>query len=458
MYRLLILVFLCKETLQSDVKTLGFDDTLLFDINWPGQLTPDEQASGLESIIVTSSHKEKYKCIIPNIEQREDNSEETYEGPTAFEIIAPLFTQATCSFRLESYWTYEVCHGRYIRQYHEDREGKALKIQEYILGKLDAKQIEILLAESKIREEKEKVPFKKIDNVYLPYYEVTMDNGTFCDLNNNKPRVTKVLYVCYLQGKHEIYSLKEISTCVYEIIILSPLLCSHPKYKPKETGERKINCAPIDGSYKKPYNLAKLAHDSAIQRSKSDLERFRLVKIEKEEPTPSSSENKIITDTTPIINFLNGKTCLYGGTGWWKYEFCYGRYVEQFHVEKDGKRVSINLGRFDATAHLEWLKNNPHKRPRPVEERKQLSHFYSGGSICDKTGKPRQTEVRLKCLQDTPSQSTVSLFLLEPKYCQYILGVESPLICNILPKADENGLVSIEDMETEDPLKTKILL
>nr|CAH7729504.1 unnamed protein product [Callosobruchus chinensis] len=456
MYRLLIVLLLCNNTFQSDIKTLGFDDTLLFDINWPGELTAEDQVSDLESIIVTSSHKEKYKCTLPNIEQQQNDSEETYEGPTALELISPLFTQTTCSFRLESYWTYEVCHGRYIRQYHEDREGKALKIQEYILGKWDDKQFERLLLASKSKGEKDNIPFKKIDNVYLPYYEITMENGTMCDLNNNKPRVTKILYVCYLQGKHEIYSLKEISTCVYEIIILSPLLCTHPKYKPKETGERKINCVPIDDSFKKPYNLAKLAHDSAIQRTKSDLERFRLIKIEKE-PT-SSPENKIVTDTTPIVNFLNGKTCLYGGTGWWKYEFCYGRYVEQFHVDKDGKRVTINLGRFDVTAHLEWLKNNPHKRPKPVEERKQLSHFYSGGGICDKTGKPRQTEVRLKCLQDPPSQSAVSLFLLEPKYCQYILGVESPLICDILSKADENGLVSIEDMEMEDPLKTKIRL
>ena len=33
------------------------------------------------------------------------------------------------------------------------------------------------------------------------------------------------------------------------------------------------------------------------------------------------------------------------------------------------------------------------------------------------------------------------LFLLEPKTCEYILGVESPLICEILEHADENGLV-----------------
>lgn len=39
----------------------------------------------------------------------------------------------------------------------------------------------------------------------------------------------------------------------------------------------------------------------------------------------------------------------------------------------------------------------------------------------------------------------MSLYLLEPKTCEYIVGVESPLICNILQKADENGLFTKVD-------------
>lgn len=34
---------------------------------------------------------------------------------------------------------------------------------------------------------------------------------------------------------------------------------------------------------------------------------------------------------------------------------------------------------------------------------------------------------------------------MEPKYCEYILGVESPIICDIIGKADENGLVEIPE-------------
>lgn len=28
-----------------------------------------------------------------------------------------------------------------------------------------------------------------------------------------------------------------------------------------------------------------------------------------------------------VKEFLRGEYCLYGGSGWWKYEFCYGKKV-----------------------------------------------------------------------------------------------------------------------------------
>lgn len=67
--------------------------------------------------------------------------------------------------------------------------------------------------------------------------------------------------------------------------------------------------------------------------------------------------------------------------------------------------------------------------------------------MCDETGEKRQTEVQLKCLENSTSMSKVSLFLMEPKMCSYILGVESPLICEIIEKADEDGLITRKSME-----------
>lgn len=162
---------------------------------------------------------------------------------------------------------------------------------------------------------------------------------------------------------------------------------------------------------------------------------------EGERSKPFHKLTSLPDDTSQIISFLEGKNCLTGGTGWWKYEFCYGKYVKQFHVDKFGSKTSILLGMFDETAHKEFLTQHPEKRPKPEAQRKQINHFYNGGSTCDKTGQQRQTEVVLKCLENAPSKTTVSLYLLEPKVCSYVLGVESPLICEILGKVDDDGLV-----------------
>lgn len=37
--------------------------------------------------------------------------------------------------KVDTYWIYEICHGKHVRQYHNEREGKTQKEQEFFLGK-----------------------------------------------------------------------------------------------------------------------------------------------------------------------------------------------------------------------------------------------------------------------------------------------------------------------------------
>lgn len=48
------------------------------------------------------------------------------------------------------------------------------------------------------------VPTRKINGHIYPYYKVTMENGTPCDLLNNKPRLTSVLYMCAPRSSNEV--------------------------------------------------------------------------------------------------------------------------------------------------------------------------------------------------------------------------------------------------------------
>ena len=74
------------------------------------------------------------------------------------------------------------------------------------------------------------IPVMKIDGLELPYYSINMTDGSICDLNN-KPRRSHVMYICQPDGRGEVYSMKETSSCEYEIIVLTSVLCSHPEFK-----------------------------------------------------------------------------------------------------------------------------------------------------------------------------------------------------------------------------------
>lgn len=205
--------------------------------------------------MVTTHHKEKYKCLLPNIDQPETENDTKYDGLSPLDLVSTLFSSATCSYRIESYWTYEVCHGNYVKQFHEDREGKSIKVQEYFLGKWTKEKTEKLSKSLSDAEERgEKYKTIRIDGVNLPYLEIEMSDGTYCDLNG-EPRVTNVQYVCYPHGKNEVYSLKETSTCNYEVVILTPTLCVHPSFNPKEANDNTISCVPLNDSPPKPKSL-----------------------------------------------------------------------------------------------------------------------------------------------------------------------------------------------------------
>ena len=66
-----------------------------------------------------------------------------------------------------------------------------------------------------------------------------------------------------------------------------------------------------------------------------------------------------------------------------------------------------------------------------------LLFFYFVTSVFLLCSEHYYPQVKMKCKQ-ADSPSTVSLYLLEPKTCEYVLGVESPLVCDLLNHADDH--------------------
>uniref|UniRef100_A0A8C5PBS9 Endoplasmic reticulum lectin n=1 Tax=Leptobrachium leishanense TaxID=445787 RepID=A0A8C5PBS9_9ANUR len=446
----------------------ALNDDIPFRMSWPG---PDFSlpTTGIpykddNFIIMTTADKETYKCMLPLMENDDQEDENEYKGPTPAKLLEPLFKQSSCSYRIESYWVYEVCHGKHVRQYHEDKEaGQKISVQEYYLGNMVKKsplEADEKADERESTENSKDIPTKNIEGQMTPYYPVEMGNGTPCVLKQNQPRSSTVLYICHPEAKHEILLLAEVTTCEYEVVILTPLLCNHPKYRFRTSPVNDIFCQAMPGSPLRPQSLEKLEQKQEIKTPvKSSKEednqslRDKFSTIHK--PVSVGSQQQVtvgtthisrLTDDQLIKEFLSGSYCFHGGVGWWKYEFCYGKYVHQYHEDKDTGKTTVVVGTWKKEEHLTWAKKNPARLYLLPNNGKQsvrmVSHFYGGGDLCELNEKPRQVVVKLKC-KESESPHAVTVYMLEPQTCQYVLGVESPVICKILDTADENGLLSI---------------
>lgn len=260
----------------------------------------------------------------------DEEEEKDYKGPNPRELLEPLFKQSSCSYRIESYWTYEVCHGKHIRQYHEEKEtGQKINIHEYYLGNMLAKNL--LFEKEREAEEKEKsneIPTKNIEGQMTPYYPVGMGNGTPCSLKQNRPRSSTVMYICHPESKHEILSVAEVTTCEYEVVILTPLLCSHPKYRFRASPVNDIFCQSLPGSPFKPLTLRQLEQQEEILRVPFRRNKEEDLQSTKEERFPAihkpiaigsqpiltvgTTHISKLTDDQLIKEFLSGSYCFHG--------------------------------------------------------------------------------------------------------------------------------------------------
>ena len=97
-------------------------------------------------------------------------------------------------------------------------------------------------------------------------------------------------------------------------------------------------------------------------------------------------------------------------------------------MDEDGQPIS------------EWNPDEPDATSGDNGRVMSVELFYTDGDVCDITGMPRDVIVRLKC---KPGATSLSLYLLEPKTCSYILGLESQLLCQLLTEVDEQGLIQL---------------
>ncbi|CAJ0960561.1 unnamed protein product, partial [Mesorhabditis belari] len=498
--------------IASSVNALKIDDTIHYGITFRTgesnklqevELLKISDAEEKETLTITSRNNENYVCHIPKKDETDHRTRlASYTGPSPAEILeATAYSDKVCSFRLEPYWGYELCHGRYVLQYHEERELKAVQRTEYYLGNFH----QDYATKAGFKYDHLNPPTKMIDDVETPYFPVTYTKGTMCDITG-KPRTITVLYICHKEGQENIHSLYEVSSCNYEAIVLNQRLCMHPAFAPRIKQNYEIECFATNGQTDpKPQMLVEQEKTSErkfsqeyldyhkklqelwdpdaaqmgerLNREYEELEKRKLEEIADDKnykiksklttmgKGKSTTAQEAISAETQKINdqialdtinkILSGKECIQGGGGWWKYEFCYGSTVTQFHVQPSGERQNILLGTFDEAIHRAWIDENPKKRPIKSQGKiQQISQMYVKGDMCEETRSHRSVEVKLRCKSVDGSKLAVSIFLEEPSICHYVLTVESARFCQVLQEADDYGL--FDTVELAQKARTKV--
>lgn len=236
------------------------------------------------------SSKDQYLCFVPNpatanvsIEspQRNPNSKEIETGPRTdaeiiqrgVEAIQNSFSRKDCVFAYGSnggYWTLGYCFGDKVVQFHENLQhflatGKHKPEYPdyiYVLGRFkgsskepsklknqspwtsnDLDVSEFTIHESSI------ISDATAKNEQSRFIQHTLYNGEICDLTR-KPRSIDIIYKCdpNHRGRIEILDQQEIKTCVYQMVIGVPALCTLDEFRPNKVEDQivDIDCKLID--------------------------------------------------------------------------------------------------------------------------------------------------------------------------------------------------------------------
>lgn len=426
----------------------AFDDSIFFDVVW-GDPKVDFK-DGKTEIIMRTANLEEYICQLPEPSAFQLPNHVDVET-TAFDIISKLENDKSCSYRVDSYWIYEVCHGRHVKQFHEERDASNKKVlvkQAFFLGYVSYDSYPTNPGD------KFQPPTLNHAGALRPYFSVVYKGGTDCDLIPGFKRETTVYYMCMPDFQTSVVSVKEVSTCKYDIIIYTSLLCKNKLYRIKEDPINHIYCLSSDGAkWKRPLGydlLSELTEDSLFKetpRSKqAPVPEAVLVKpsqhpksqknVQKAEPKKSQLS---FPEKRFVKNFLMAENCAVGGVGWWKYDFCYQKSLKQFHKNRNGVKTEILLGIWDEGRHIEYMNElgkfiDPSKKPAYVD-----LHYFMG-DICDETGLPRKVTVRMKCGHQDNNVQALTMFIEEPKMCVYKFTAESVLFCMVFEKIDKYGI------------------
>ncbi|KAL9641442.1 hypothetical protein ABK040_013368 [Willaertia magna] len=189
-------------------------------------------------------------------------------------------------------------------------------------------------------------------------------------------------------------------------------------------------------------------------------------------PKPMTKENETIKKTQEdelnkiIQHELFQKyqnSCYFRITGWWIFEFCFNKFVRQFHQEQQKVTMEYFLGHtleptlnaagpsttttpggqqqskvFKPLTNYKVVLND--KNP----EDSYISIPFDKGTSCDLTKQPRTVEIRMYCATDLKRRQLTTPGATSETHAHFIGDIEEPSTCNYLLKFYSNYVCNLE--------------
>ncbi|XP_010642871.1 protein OS-9 isoform X4 [Fukomys damarensis] len=145
---------------------------------------------------------------------------------------------------------------------------------------------------------------------------------------------------------------------------------------------------------------------------------------EREEETPSYQGPGI----PELLDPMRSAPCLLKTKDWWTYQFCYGRHIQQYHMEdSEIKGDILYLGYYQSA--FNW-DDETAKASKQHRLKRYHSQTYGNGSKCDLNGRPREAEVRFLCDEGAGISGDYIDRVDEPLSCSYVLTIRTPRLCS----------------------------
>ncbi|KAM9616128.1 LOW QUALITY PROTEIN: protein OS-9 [Morphnus guianensis] len=202
-----------------------------------------------------------------------------------------------------------------------------------------------------------------------------------------------------LRGVRAALNLQELSELKYGLEILA---------EPVLAGQRQGDVVTVASKFKQRYECR--LPPAAVRRQPNPEEEAQLYNG---------------SGVAELLRPMGAAPCLVKTKDWWTYEFCYGKHIQQYHMEESEIKGDILfLGYYQSA--FDW-DDETAKASKQHRLKRYHSQSYVNGSRCDLTGRAREAEVRFLCEEGAGDYIAR---VDEPQSCSYVLTVHTTRICH----------------------------